>query len=587
MKTLLSARTLLARDGFMSRCLEPSGAGLRPPLVLELLPEPRVERSQWDHGDCTSRALRAWHVVRCILGRTADSDRIEAGLWRHLRSCIDPRTGLVVVPEFSDLPDGPAYVHTWDQGRLFDALVLRWSDAGLGETERAEALPLIRALQRGLINLSRTSVAADGAVARWWPGEVFLGGSAQTGPHRLGPHDFRDWVIASSQLLQPQTALARLTGDPADLALALELARGFLGGYESRRGSTAPMFAADGSFRGHFHGAVSGLDGLVQLATLLWERGDRRLGGEWIDLAVRAYRWIHAGGGNANPASCCGWYPETARAEPHHTSELCCTADMLELAAHLAACAGLDPRWSNLCDLWDDVERAVRGEVALTQVTAPERLIPLLRLPAGSSRSQAIACLERQRGSWIFGRPHLHDLAGRLSGAQLVTGDAPGGAPAAVRLGGAGCCAYSGLRALHVAWLGAVAQAGATTEVRIPTSHHDGRLAIVALADDAGLEITAHAAGTVRVRIPATVSAATVGHPGARWDDDRRWVELALPAGGTATLSWTPRAWERTETTGIRALATGRQLACHSTWRGNRLLSMGPDGAVLPFAAGL
>ena len=412
LRQTLRQRATLARDGFMIRSVDEVPTGRRAPFGCDLLPVPKIGPTpcQWEHADNSSRALRAWFAVREMIGTTDAGAEVESGHWKHLLSVINSDTGLACVPEFSNRPDGPRYYHTWDQGRLFDYLVLRWSEIAESAAEKAELLAMIRKLQKGLVALSDTAEQTDETTARGWPAEVWFDAEPQPESGNCGPHDFRGWCIGASQFLPPQARLAALTGDPADLELALEMARGFLAGHERRRGSTAPMFAADGRFYGHFHGAVSGLDGVLQLAVLLYQKGDTTLAGEWIDLAARVYRWIFDAEKNPNLGSTCGCMSETARDEPHHTSELCCTADMIELAIHLAECAELHPRWAALADLWDDVERFVRNEVIKTQLTDIERIAAMAILPPAMTQAEALATLRRQEGKWIFGRYFLHDL---------------------------------------------------------------------------------------------------------------------------------------------------------------------------------
>ena len=605
LRSLLRRRVSLARDGFMSRCVDRVPTGWRPHLVCDLLPVPQVAESQWDHADCTSRALRAWHGVRDITG-VAAGRAVEVGLWAHLQSVINPETGLACVPEYSTRPAGPCYYHTWDQGRLFDYLVLRWAEIAQAPGEKAELLARIRRLQGGLSALSATAEQPDGTVARWWPAEVYYDTQPQPATASRGPHDFRGWCIGGSQFLPPQVRLAVLTGDPADLNLALEIARGFLAGYEHRRGSTAPMFAADGRFYGHFHGAVSGLDGVVQLACHLYHLGETVLATEWIELAVRVYRWIFDSARNVNPGSSCGCFPETARDEPHLTSELCCTADMIELAMHLAECAALHPRWAALADLWDDAERFLRNEVFKTQVTEVDRIAALAVRPPGMTPGEALATLRRQDGIWIFGRQFLHDLLKMqrpetLASVPWLVQGAAGEAGGATRLvpvlSSGGCCAYSGVRALHTVWRqAAVTVAPATVEMRIPISFDDGVLGVTPLPGETGLRIRSRGSCRLRLRLPRHVEHVAVDAPAAaaNGSGDRRWLTLELAAGSDVAVTWQPREWTAVETFGplnadgvVPGVAATERVRCTLHYRGAEVVRVEPENAAMPFARGL
>ena len=605
LRGMIGRRVLLARDGFMSRCVDAVPTGCRPHLVCDLLPVPLVAESQWDHADCTSRALRAWHGVREITGASATGRAVEAGLWAHLQSVINPETGLACVPEYSNRPEGPCYYHTWDQGRLFDYLVLRWAEIAQTPDEKAELLARIRRLQGGLAALSATAEQLDGTVARWWPAEVYYDTQPQPETGSRGPHDFRGWCIGGSQFLPPQVRLAVLTGEPADLKLALEMARGFLAGYEHRRGSTSPMFAADGRFYGHFHGVVSGLDGVVQLACHLYHLGETVLATEWIELAVRVYQWIFDPARNVNPGSACGCFPETARDEPHMTSELCCTADMIEFAMHLAECAALHPRWAALADLWDDAERFLRNEVFKTQVTDVGRLAALAVRPPAMTPGEALATLRRQDGIWIFGRQFLHDLLKMqrpetLSSVPwLVQGAAgkAGDARLVPVLSSGGCCAYSGVRALHAVWRHAACTgAPAAVEMRIPISFDDGILGVTPLPEETGLRIRSCGSRRLRLRIPRHVERVAVDarDTAAVWSGDRRWLTLDLAAGSDVAVTWQPRDWAAVETFGplnadgvVPGVAPNERVRCTLHYRGAEVVRVEPENAAMPFARGL
>ena len=562
LRDAIGERARLARDGFMTTCVVQVPTGRVAPFEYSQVPVPAIRHMQWDHGDNTSRALRAWFGVRDMIGVTDGGAEIEAGLWQHLRAIVSPETGMACVPEFSHLPQGPRYYHTWDQGRLFDYLVLRWSEIAGSAEEKSALLGRIRLLQNKLNALSQTAAQPDGTLARWWPAEVYYDDVPQPSGNGFvarGPEDFRDWCIGCSQFLPPQTRLAALTGKAEDLELAMEMARGFLAGYERRRGSTAPMFAADGKFHGHFHCAVSGLDGVLQLATLLYRRGETALASEWIELAIRVYRWILAGESNVNRGSSCGCFPESACDEPHVTSELCCAADMIELVIHLAECASLHPRWAGLSDLWDDVERFLRNEVFKTQITKIAPLAKLVCWPANRSKESVRELLDRQQGLWICGRPFLNDLINYERPENLL--QRPALKDLAVDFGpqslipelhGGGCCAYSGVRALHAVWQCAVAATSDAVEIRIPMSYANGDLTITPLASGKGLHVIASKAQNVRVRIPCYAGQAAVKLNGGtyQWQNGKRWLNLALPPGADAVVSWLLKDWTARETFG-------------------------------------
>ncbi len=445
----------------MSQSVSRTANGVRPHFDLQLAPVPHIRASQWDFGDMTSRALIAWQCVREVLGDAAGDPDLEAGLWQHLRSCLHPDTGLAFVPDHSDPAQGQYYYHMWDQGMVFYHLVQRFHRGD------AEALPWIRRLQQGLIALARRDVLHDrqgipGLVpdfsrVLWWPTDCFWNDANTPLPNRdFGKMHWTNFTPVAGVLLRPQAMLAGRTNDPNDLELALELAGGFLCGFQEQRGSTSPTFDEHGRFKGHFHGTITGVIGLVVLGRHLLGHGEPELGCRYVELAARVYRWAACDTiSNPNRACSCGYFPETAgygpRAGVSGVSELCCTADMIELACELAACADLDPQWTRLADLWSDVERFTINQVFQSQFTDPARL--RARLPD----TDADHALERLRGSWIGLRSFPNDLGWyrRTDGIAVTVPQeqaAQSSRPIVACLIPAGCCAYSAVRALAAAW---------------------------------------------------------------------------------------------------------------------------------------
>ena len=593
MKTTIADRVLLARDGFMMQTVDAVPTGMRPAFDCVLLPQPRIRHTQWDHGDTTSRALLAWLYVREITGDMETGRELEAGLRRHLQSVLHPQTGLAYVPEHSDIPDGRYYYHLWDQGRALTYLAARLRVSP--PCERAHLLALIRKLQSGLRHIATATKLPGGETALTWASDAFWNDSTTFPADRdFGDQNWIGWCLVASQLIEPQALLAEITGDPQDLDFAMETARGFLAGFEERRLSTSPMFATDGHFRGHFHSAVSGLLGLVKLSRLLWSRGETARATEWIDLAVRAYGWIFDPQRNVNSGCSCGWFPETAADTPHKCSELCCVADMVELAAELAQCATLDPRWASLSDLWDDVERFTRNEIFKMQFTVMDRL-----LPHAADQSSAPATLSRLIGTWGSCRSFLPD-AGMYPGREGAQINMPEAATPATdntpTLTSGGCCAYSGVRALHAAWKFSVLTSGTETVVRISGRHEDANVAIEQL-QGGGIGVQAILDHTLRVRIPSRVvsGSVVVNGPGApEWSTDKRWLALNLRAGQQGSIQWPVPEWSVSEVAGPlnhMGLWPGtdrdERLTCISTYRGNELVHITPNAIKLPYIDGL
>ncbi len=600
MKLEIADRARLARDGFMTQTVDCVTTGMRPAFDCALLPQPKIHHTQWDHGDTTSRALLAWLYVREITGDDQAGREVENGLWQHLQSILHPQTGLACVPEHSAADHGRYYYHLWDQGRVLRYLVARLRIFQFDKAEKKRLLVLIRRLQAGLRHLATPWQLANGKTALSWTSDVFWNDSTTLPNDRdFGAQNWTGWCIVTSQLIEPQTMLAEITGDGQDLETALMFARGFLAGYEQRRQSTMPMFAADGHFRGHFHGAVSGLLGLVKLAQLLWAGGATKQATEWIALATRAYRWIFSPERNVNPGCSCGYFPETAADVPHSSSELCCTADMVELAIELAQCADLDAQWTELSDLWDDVERFTRNEIFKMQFTRVEKIWPHVITAGNMTAAQARQCLQKLLGTWGSCRNYLPDAGwyrGRLQlnlpsidNRSRVSDETP-------MLTSGGCCAYSGVRALHAAWKQSVVTEQCLTSVRIPSRHEDQNVVLQPIKEG-GIAFNARSDHRLRIRISPRIKFDTVRVAGQRvqdWSVDKRWLTLTLQNGERGTVRWPAPLWSTREVAGpINHLGLwpdtkrDERLACVLDYRGNELTSITPAAIKLSYLDGL
>jgi len=329
----LKDRAQYAMEGFMCGNPEEVSDGHRTYFGLVPFPEPRAEHIQWDDGDGTARALDAWLYLRRITGDCETGREIEEGQWRYLRHLLHPRTGLVYVADLS-VPKGDGYYyHLWDQGRTLRHLVNRYGWPFTSDIERTQLESMIVSMIDGLKHLSTTRRLEDGTPAVYWTQEVFRDDTPASKSSDYG------FTIGSAQMLDPATQWAGITRSEKDLQWAIQLANGFVAGLENRRDSTTPMFGASGAFFGHFHCAVSGLVGLVHLARALILQKQQALGRTYLDIAIKAYQWIFSEE-NRNRGSSHGWFPESSLRGQSNISEICCTADMIELAAALASTAG-------------------------------------------------------------------------------------------------------------------------------------------------------------------------------------------------------------------------------------------------------
>ena len=126
-----------AAIGFMLAC--PSPVDRHPEIrraafMCMGLPMPIIAHDQWDWGDCTARAVRAWIWSREMTGDMETGKEMERAQKAALLHVLLPDTGLAYVPDRSDPGHDVYHCQMWDQGRTLRALVLWW------QSEKEEAI---------------------------------------------------------------------------------------------------------------------------------------------------------------------------------------------------------------------------------------------------------------------------------------------------------------------------------------------------------------------------------------------------------------------------------------------------------------
>ena len=170
-----------------------------------------------------------------------------------------------------------------------------------------------------------------------------------------------------------------------------------------------------GIFAGHFHGNITALHALLEMAVAT--------GDAWLKQFVRE-GYEHA---RRTGIARMGWFPGWLRPTAHHReaalfmwTETCGVADMLVLAVKLTD-AGLG-------DYWDDVDAVARNHLIAQQITDWEQMRAL-----GGGTAEKEAVLARLRGG--FNQP--------MEGALDSTGPHLWG-----------CCTANGSVGLYYAWHG-------------------------------------------------------------------------------------------------------------------------------------
>ncbi|HOS93744.1 MAG TPA: hypothetical protein PLQ54_10555, partial [Armatimonadota bacterium] len=351
---------------------DPPGA-LRTCFDCMHLPVPRLSHAQWDWGDCTARAARDWLYVREMTGDRDFGRDVEEGQRQALLSCLAPETGMVFVPERSRPDQGVYHYQAWDQGRTLRALVWWW----LAETDSARKAEMAARIDRMVAGLSALAVRGHDPVY---------------GPYAVYPFDYTEGdrhgddlrCMRAGQLVEPLAVYWENGGGAQAREFADEIVAGILSGHE---GDTyAPpidgwfRFGEDGAFHHHFHAHTSTVLGVARMGQALVRKGERAKGLPLLEWAKRVYDWTLSPA-NANAGSTWGWFPENMgsdNTQAREISEICCTADMIELASVLAESAALDARLASWDALWDHVERYTLNTIVPAQFSVTPRYRRLL-----------------------------------------------------------------------------------------------------------------------------------------------------------------------------------------------------------------
>lgn len=432
---------------------------------------------------------------------------------------------------------------------------------------------MISGLLQGLNQLSFQADLGDGRIGRYWAHDAYWNGQPTTREMNFGSCHFTDFAIGSAQFLDPTVAWAMATESQATLNWAVQLADGFIAGLEKRRESTTPMFGVDGRFYGHFHTVVSGLTGLVHLAEALYRQGQTERSCYYLDIVIRSYRWIFSPD-NPCRGSSYGWFPENSGKKAQPAGEICCIADMIELAAALASLAFKMTGYADLDNCWDDVDRFTTNELCMTQTLSLKKHL------AHVTETDQEAFL-RIAPLYLGGWTGVHEWPERLA---CEPGNQVGG-----------CCLYSGPRGFYAWWKAIVSdddseyahdssgnQRNLTLDIRFPGKYVSPLIRMDA-RPEGGLSFAVSQPSRVSVRIPTSADKVSVRvmqgehvMPETAINSHNR-IQLHARAGLTYQVRWKDLVWQSIESLVMEHHSAGLDYPFDAPipylieYRGNRL----------------
>ena len=481
-------RTQRAMRGFMSqvpvRMPGPEGY-YRAIFYGQLLPHARRDSAQWDFGDCTARAVRAWYYLREITGDTTTGTEVEQGERRLLLSIINPKTGLVYVPDRSNKQKGTYYYHCWDQNRTLLALIWLYQN----EPEQQETLrPVIERMIEGFDRFAtlRGTDECWGPYAGWpcdeyvndTPGKPYDDYFAN---NRVGP------------FIEPLVFWAEITGDEKYIDMAVRYANCELSGHQSD--PAAPdkkayfLFHPDGSCVGHFTVKVTTGIGIGRLSRYLADHGRAEEARRYLRTVRKTYDWIVAPT-NIYRGGHTGWMPEswTPRQDIHET---CNTSELMQFAEAMASCAHLDPEFHEWANLYDDIESFFVNTIARIQLNFTPEFETRLRTyygVYGYDPDKQLETARRYDGVCISViKPNDRYGTDKDSPPYCLVG----------------CCHYSGMRAIHTAWLNAMAYEDGVLKINYLLKKNLPQATMTTEMPAQGTaSISLHEAAPVLIRVP-------------------------------------------------------------------------------------
>ena len=531
-----------------------------------LLPAAGLEHGRWDCGDMTSRAIMAWIGLREMTGDGQTGREVEEGQRRFLLSLFDSRTGLVFVPELADKTKGTCSYHSWDQSRTLRALV-RWYMTA--PTEREQLVPLIHRMIRGLDEFAdiRGTDATWGPYACWSADEFDQDRKPVPHPFDLTGYPDIGEVIPdpAGSCIEPLAMYAMLTDDSKALDLAIRFTNGELGQHRSDKFPPDQKrfagFAPDGSFAGHFHSKSTTLIGIAKLARYLCERGRLEEGRRYLRAVRKTYDWIFSPD-NAARGSRIGWFRERPRAPD---PEMCCTADMIELAEAMGGCATLDDEFCDWADLYDDVEAMTVNTIARAQIRMTPEFEEFLASRYGPDASRQLETARRLDGAWGTG-PLPNDMV--WNNCIPVSG----------------CCQYAGVRGLFSGWRASMSRGNGELRINYFLNRRSPAATMsTAMPGSGKAEITLLGDTEVLVRVPRwlqpsvmkLVVAGEAIDPASRLDKTRHYIRAGkLPAGARIEVEFPLEDRVAEEMIGTRRYGL--------LWRGNYVIRTVPSARILP-----
>lgn len=538
--TDLQKAALLAMNNY-TRMLDPNRHYIPYFFVKLDSDESYAYHSEWDFGDATGRYLDSLISCRLITGCGGYRD-YEEKLKDALRWMFCGEDGLSYRMDTNEWVKFGA--NMFDQRSVLLGLLSWYLENG-----EDEPYHYIKGMIKGLLKIGVEKEDYicfpfhDHIPGMRIPEEIYTEHGFIVDPAHYG----------GGVLILPLAVFYEKTGDEEALYLLRKLTNFII--HHSR------MFGNDGSFRslgrynddGHFHSKMGTVAGIIRYAICINDKGLL----EWAD---QVYRWARSMG------SATGWFPEgvgtngrkPVKAQgiyfventPH--SETCCTTDMIHCALYLSKCG--------FRDYWDHAEEYLNYLLA-SQIT---------------DVSWAGEITDRYDDDTFS----YKDIPDRYKGA--FTGRAlPNDLTNNGKIDTMACCCAAGGRGLHLLWENVITRQEGKTSVNLYISRKADDIDVISdIPDDGALTLNIKKDSHVRVRIPLWLDPGKLEtlRNGSRisFIKDGGYANLGLLKAGDNVMLHFP-------VTGRDTYETIAGTEYKFTWKGSRVVSVGPAGKHMPF----
>lgn len=508
------------------QCLNPKEDYL-PYCLMDLTSKPpRMQHTQFDYSDHTSRVIDALLLSQAMTG-SSDGDEQLKYLLKLFYSGFG-EDGLHYTP---DNPWSFRHANMHYQRSVINALISLILVKG-----SEQAVDKARGLLKGLADIS---IKREGF---WYfPSVEYLPDGWPRGDWDILSYGV-DPANTNGRMLFGLTRLHEILGDSNAADLAYNYAQHVM--HHSSAFHPDGSFATGMEFReGHFHSRAVTMLGVIRYGYGFGDASATEWGKRVFDRALQY-------------GTSFGWYPERVVKSRAHGCETCAVVDMMEAAIWLAK--------SGYPQYWEEAERILRNQLLESQLTNVDWLQDFDKEVAKNPWETTVNVVRRSQGGFAGWSLPNDFLSNVMHGWDLYT-----------------CCCAQGARGLFNAWAEAVSFKDNKISVNLLINHigehanvrswmpHEGHVQVVPQQDY-----------EVQLRVPSWVDPREIsltvgGEPASFTFANKNYIRTkVIPAGVPVDFYFPMEETTRTDSALDNTYTT--------SWRGDTVINITPSGVNSP-----